>query len=130
MKRNEIAYWLSTLLFLLPTAGGGVPELLWQGPSSTAAIMTHLGYPLYVMRILGFAKILGALAIVTNRNPRLKEWAYAGFTFDFLGAAASHAFVGDKVQPFIPLAFLAALSVSYVSWRRLEEASLEGIRVV
>ena len=89
-KREKITYWVLTALFLLPMAGSGVPELLVGGPAATAASIVHLGYPLYLMRILGLAKILGAVAIVTNRSRTLAEWAYAGFVFDLVGAVASH----------------------------------------
>ena len=101
-KTQRIAYWVFTLLFLIPMAGSGIPELLFGGPASTAATMVHLGYPLYLMRILGFAKILGALAILTRKSRRLTEWAYAGYTFDLLGATASHLIVGDGAFALVP----------------------------
>lgn len=122
MKKERALYWVLTVLFVLPTAGGGIPEFLGLGPASVVATMAHLGYPLYVMKILGLAKILGGLAVLTGRWRGLKEWAYAGFTFDFLGAAASHALVGDRVEPFIPLVFLALMAGSYALWHRLETA--------
>lgn len=121
--KNKTAYWVLTLLFLLPTAGGGVPEALGLEPASIAATMAHLGYPAYLTRILGVAKVLGALAILSGRRRGLKEWAYAGFAFDFLGAAASHAFVGDRGPAFVPLVFLALMAGSYLSWHRIDDAS-------
>jgi len=123
VKRDKAVYWIFTLLFLLPAAGSGVPEALGAAPAAVAATMAHLGYPPYLARILGFAKVLGALAILAGRYRRAKEWAYAGFTFDFLGAAASHLFAGDKVEPLFPLIFLALMSVSYAYWHKLEDAA-------
>ena len=40
-------------------------------------------------RDLGIWKLLGAVALVIPRFPRLKEWAYAGVLFDLTGAVAS-----------------------------------------
>ena len=74
-----------------------------------------LGYPVYLMTILGVAKLLGVIALLAPRLPVLKEWAYAGFAFDMLGASASHAFVGDPIPSVtIPLVVMTVGSVSYV----------------
>jgi hypothetical protein len=94
-------------------AGSGLPELLALGPASTAAAIAHLGYPLYLMRILGLAKILGAVAIVTNRSRTLTEWAYAGYAFDLIGAVASHLVVGDGPVAAAPAVMLALVLSSY-----------------
>ena len=76
--------------------------------------MANLGYPMYLMTILGVAKILGVIALLAPRLPLLKEWAYAGFTFDMLGAAASHAFVGDSPAEIVtPLVVLILAIASY-----------------
>ena len=87
-KAKTAAYWILTLLVLLPTAGSAVPELLSHGPAQTVASLHTLGYPLYLMKITGLAKLLGAIALLANRPPRMVEWAYAGFSFLFLGATA------------------------------------------
>jgi hypothetical protein len=115
-KKLSVLYWVVTLLFLLPMAGSGVPELLFERPASTAAAYVHLGYPLYLMRILGFAKILGAVAIVSGRSRTLKEWAYAGYTFNVLGAVASHLIAGDGAIALAPVFMLALVLTSYRLW--------------
>jgi hypothetical protein len=112
-KTNKILYWVFTILFLLPTAGSGIFELFTNGPQATVQTLMLLGYPLYLMKILGFAKLLGALAILTGRIPRMKEWAYAGFTFMFLGATASHLFAGDYAHAPIPFSLFAIMLTSY-----------------
>jgi hypothetical protein len=114
--RNKVIYWAVTLLLMVPGAGGGLFELLTGGPASVAQTLTMLGYPLYIMRILGLAKVLGGLAILTGRSPRLKEWAYAGFAFDFLGATASHILAGDALHAPLPFAFLLVHLTSYALW--------------
>ena len=76
--------------------------------------LNHLGYPGYFASILGLWKLLGAIAIVMPRFPRLKEWAYAGFFFDLTAAAASHAAVGDSAADIAaPLVFLALVLASW-----------------
>lgn len=117
-KSTKIIYWVFTLLFVLPMIGTAIPELFTASPASLP-VLHHLGYPSYFAKIIGLAKLLGAVAVLFNRLPRLKEWAYAGFTFDYLGAIASHLFSGDKSEPLMPLAFLLVSSISYIFWRKL-----------
>ena len=102
---------------MLPMIGSGLAELL--GASSLVESMIHLGYPLYFMKILGTAKLLGVLAIHTGRFHSIKEWAYAGFTFDMLGATISHLAVGDTMEPVVPALFLIFMTISYVNWKKL-----------
>ena len=85
-------YWISTGIIALAFGSGGVAYL--AGGEEQLRGMAELGYPAYFVTILGVWKVLGALAIVTPRFPRLREWAYAGIAFDLIGAAASHAAVG------------------------------------
>src|SRR5688572_33265044 len=88
-RTTRIVYWTFTVLFLVPQVWSAT-QMLSRAPRMTETI-TDLGYPLYVMTILGIAKLLGAGAILFfDRWPSLKEWAYAGFTFDVIGAFVSH----------------------------------------
>ncbi len=115
--RLRVLYWIVTALFLVPQAWSAFQCLL-EAPRMTATI-TGLGYPLYFMQILGVAKLLGIAAIVTGVSPTLKDWAYAGFTFDVCGAFASHVSVGDPTWvALVPLAFFALQLTSYGLWRR------------
>jgi hypothetical protein len=80
-----------------------------------------LNYPLYLLAILGTAKNLGAVALAVPKYPRLKEWAYAGFYFDFIGAFWSHLVVqGVTIQGLIVLNPPILITISYVSYRKLE----------
>ena len=76
--------------------------------------ITHLGYPVYLLTILGVWKILGVVAVLIPRFPRLKEWAYAGFFFAMSGAVISHIVSGDSVKEMFPALLLLILTV--VSW--------------
>ena len=89
MSKRTLAFWLVTAPFLLAMGGGGVLDLILS--EEIRKTLAHLGYPAYLGRILGVAKLLGVLAVLAPGFALLKEWAYAGFCFDLLGAAASHA---------------------------------------
>jgi uncharacterized membrane protein YphA (DoxX/SURF4 family) len=90
---KTIVYWITTILIAFAMFSGGIAYLMHQ--KDTMEGMARLGYPAYFVTILGVWKVLGALAILAPRFPRLKEWAYAGIFFDLTGAAASHAASGD-----------------------------------
>jgi len=120
-KTIKIFYWTTTILFSLFFLMDGVMGMIRieQGKE----IMIHLGYPVYVMTILGVAKFTGALAILQGRFKTLKEWAYAGFTFHFIGASASRAFASDSLGLIIsPLIFMALMFLSYFLWKKVEQA--------
>lgn len=111
-KTSRILYWASTgLIFLFE---GVMPALTSQTELAKEGIR-HLGYPDYFGVALTVFKVLGALALILPQVPRrIKEWAYAGFTFDFLFASISHGAVdGFGVGVVFPLIVLAVLAVSY-----------------
>lgn len=111
-KGKLIGYWVLTALIVLSQGASGVMDL--TGAESLVAAFTALGYPLYMLMILGVWKLLGAIALAVPGQARLKEWAYAGFFFDFTGAAASHALNGDAAQMIAPpMVLLAVLIGSY-----------------
>src|SRR5689334_21859039 len=93
MNIKMIAYWTTTAALVFVMLSGALGELTLQW--GTIETHTVLGYPLYLLNIIGIWKILGALAIAVPRLPRLKEWAYAGMFFNMTGAFISHALVGD-----------------------------------
>lgn len=118
LKTVRIVYWIATLLFVIPQTWSAV-QMVIEAPRMAATIH-HLGYPTYFMLGLGVAKLLGAIVILLGSWPGLKEWAYAGYTFDTLGALVSHLSVGDSIgTAAVPLAFLVAQLGSYVAWKRL-----------
>lgn len=112
MKARLIGYWATTLLIALAFLSGGVAYLAHQ--KDTVEGMAHLGYPAYVLTLLGIWKLLGGIALVIPRSPRLKEWAYAGIFFDLTGATWSHAAVGDELRHIVvPLVLAAILAASW-----------------
>ncbi|GAB2862114.1 DoxX family protein [Hymenobacter ruber] len=110
-------YWTLTLLFCLMMLADGVAGLMLEKNGQEA--MRQLGYPLYIMTITGAAKILGALALLQNKYRTLKEWAFAGFAIDFIGAAASVAFAGMGFVGTVPaLVMTAVLFGIYFLWKQ------------
>jgi uncharacterized membrane protein YphA (DoxX/SURF4 family) len=86
-RRNVIVYWVTTALVVFELTIGGAWDIL-RVPQ-VRGLIERLGYPPYFLVILGTWKLLGAVALVIPRFPRLKEWAYAGVFFDLTGAVVS-----------------------------------------
>ena len=118
MKKETIIFWTATTIIAL--FEGVMPALTSQTELAKEGIR-HLGYPEYFGNALVVFKILGVLALVIPQIPkRVKEWAYAGFAFDFIFASISHGVVdGMNVQTIFPLFVLGILAVSYVYYHKL-----------
>ncbi len=114
-KRDKIIYWVATLWLSLGMVSTGVVQLLKQ-KEGTGGVdsLVHLGFPIYLLTILGVWKILGTIAVLVPRFGLVKEWAYAGFFFTTTGAFFSHVAVGDSWKEFSPSLLLLALTV--LSW--------------
>ena len=119
MKKAKIIFWTTTILIFL--FEGVMPALTSQTELAKEGIR-HLGYPEYFGNALVVFKILGVLALVIPQVPnRIKEWAYAGFAFDFIFASISHFAVdGVDFQGFFPLIILAILMTSYIYHHKIE----------
>ncbi|MES2623770.1 MAG: DoxX family protein [Pseudomonadota bacterium] len=124
-KNMTRAYWTATTIFallLLMDGGGGV-----AGASQGQDVLIHLGYPLYLMPFLGVLKILAAVAILQTRFTVVKEWAYAGFAFNCLGAFVSRLVVGDSgIDLWFPWIFFLFGAVPYVLWKKTTAAPTAG----
>lgn len=90
---NKIIYWTSTALLAFGMLGSGISQVLHV--KEMDELITHVGYPLYFMYIIGVWKILGVIAILIPKFKLVKEWAYAGFFFLMTGALLSHLLIGD-----------------------------------
>jgi uncharacterized membrane protein len=111
-KSHNILYWATTIFLAIGMLAGGVQQMLQVG--GYVGIAGELGYPLYVLSILGVWKILGVIAVLVPKAPVVKEWAYAGFFFAMSGAALSHMVVGHSISEAVPS--LVLLVVTVVSW--------------
>jgi len=127
MNAKSIAYWATTILVALPIGSGGVAQMA-QFHTNPHGVVPVLGYPTYFFAILGFWKLLGAIAILVPRFPRLKEWAYAGIFFDLTGAAASCAAVGGYgAYGFHVIAPLIITGFTVASWALRPQSRTIGI---
>jgi uncharacterized membrane protein YphA (DoxX/SURF4 family) len=111
-KRDKIIYWIATVWLALGMTSTGVVQILRLKEETDT--MTHLGYPLYFLTLLGIWKILGVIAVLMPRFTLLKEWAYAGFFFTMSGAVVSHLAVGDSAKELFGPVLLIVLTVT--SW--------------
>ncbi|MFD0749868.1 DoxX family protein [Mucilaginibacter calamicampi] len=111
-KRNKIIYWIATLWLALGMLSTAVVQLLKV--KDEAAMVTRLGYPLYLLTLLGIWKILGVIAVLMPKFGLVKEWAYAGFFFAMSGAVYSHLATGDKTVSLFGPILLIVLTI--VSW--------------
>jgi len=112
-KRVTRLYWVATATMALFMLLGSVADVL--AVPEAAAFMRHLGYPPYLLRFLGVAKILGLIVVCLPMPRTLKEWAYAGLTIDLTGALYSHLSVGDPVNAWgFPVIGLVLVAASYL----------------
>ena len=114
-KISKITFWISTLWLALGMLSTGAVQLFKEN-AGTGGVdsITQLGYPVYLLTLLGIWKILGVVALLIPKFPLLKEWAYAGFFFAMSGAVFSHIASGQSVSEIFPSLLLLILTV--VSW--------------
>ncbi len=111
-KRNKIIYWVATLWLSLGMVSTGIVQLIKM--KEEVDMFNRLGYPIYLLTILGVWKMLGVVAVLVPKFPLVKEWAYAGFFFAMSGAVFSHLAVGDNAKEFFGPILLIVLTI--VSW--------------
>lgn len=113
----KIVYWVSTSIFSVAMFGAGIGNLV-RADKIVQGILA-LGYPDYIMNILGIAKVLGVIALLVPGFPKLKEWAYAGFTIDLLGAFSSQLLHGAPLSVALPpFAFWLLSMISYYCYNQ------------
>ena len=121
MKTAKIIFWVTTIIIFL--FEGVMPALTSQTKMAKEGI-TNLGYPEYFGVLLMIFKVCGSIALIVPQVPaRVKEWAYAGFAFDFIAAFVSLWIVyGFNAMLILPLVFMIILILSYVNYHKLQEA--------
>jgi hypothetical protein len=110
---RRVTYWATTALL----AGLALLAAFTYLTAAPAAVtgFAHVGYPPHLRVMLGLAKLLGAIALVVPGFPKLKEWAYAGFTFAWIAASVAHYTAGDGATAAFPLVLLILLGISYAT---------------
>ena len=111
-KRNKIIYWIATLWLSLGMTATGLVQLFRT--DKEVVMMAGLGYPLYMLTLIGIWKLSGVAAVLVPRFRLLKEWAYAGFFFAMSGAVFAHLAVGDEAKELFGPVLLLVLTI--VSW--------------
>jgi DoxX-like protein len=110
---RKIAYWVTTGIVAAMSLFAAVVYL--SGSPQAAQGFNHVGYPQQLRIILGIAKLLGAITLLVPGFIKLKEWAYAGFTFAWISAFVAHYLAKDGPEALVPVILLALLCVSYVT---------------
>jgi len=111
MKATKIIYWITTAIVAFMMTYSAYAYLTQP---AIAAGFHHLGYPDHFRIELAIAKLAGVVLLLAPVGPRLKEWAYAGFTFTFIAAFVAHSTAGDPAfNRIMPLVMLGLLAVSY-----------------
>jgi hypothetical protein len=117
MKKDNIIYWISTILAML--TGATTAFFYFNHPFFVTAFQ-HLGFPAYFRIELAVAKILGMVALLWPAAPRLiKEWSYIGFAITFISGSIAHGLIDGWGKGAAPLFSLAALVLSYYYFRKL-----------
>lgn len=127
MKKTKIIYWIFTGLLAALMLLSSIPDIL--NVPDAVAFMTQLGYPPYFTPFIGVAKLLGVIAILVPGWPRVKEWAYAGLTYDLVGATYSQigAGMGGPELAFMLLPFILLFGSYIYHHKRLKEESAQKV---
>jgi len=113
----KIFYWALTLLLSLAFLGDAFGGITKQ--QAGVDVLNHLGYPIYLMPFMGYLKVLGVIALLQTKFNTIKEWAFAGFAFIFVGAAVSRAAMGDSAGMIVmPVVVLGVLFLTYFFWNK------------
>ncbi|RYZ46114.1 MAG: DoxX family protein [Sphingobacteriales bacterium] len=122
MKKLNVAYWIFTGLLIVLMGMGSISNIT-NDPDAVKVVVDHLHYPTYFLPFIGVAKLLGAIALLIPGFPRIKEWIYAGFTFDLVAAMYSFIMVGDPPQAWAPIIIgLVLVFVSYILHHKRRKA--------
>jgi hypothetical protein len=122
-KTTNILYWIFTILFAGLMAFTAVPNLL-KSPESIDLIHDKLGYPIYFIPYIGFAKLLGVIAILIPGLHKIKEWAYAGLFFDLVSTIYSSISAFGQFDPkmLFMLVWIVPGILSYYFWSKRTKA--------
>jgi hypothetical protein len=111
-QSKRIAFWIITGFLSFGMVLGGTGQILRLTFNVDGIV--HLGYPEYVLPILGIWKVLAVLVILIPNYQLAKEWAYAGLFFLLSGGVISHIASGDSIADTLPVFMFMCLTVA--SW--------------
>jgi len=116
MKKINIIFYIATTLFALIMSASGLAKL--TGQQALVEATTAMGYPIFLLNILGVAYLIGAVAITQPKFKQLRQWGYAGFSVALIGAASSHILAGQAISSALPALILLAILISIVILNR------------
>lgn len=111
-KTTTVPYWIVTGLLSFGMLLGGTAQILRAQFNVNG--FKHIGFPEYVLPILGTWKVLAVIVILIPKYLLVKEWAYAGLFFLLSGGVISHFASGDGVLEALPVFVFMCLTVA--SW--------------
>jgi hypothetical protein len=114
-KTKNIIYWISTGLMCALFLFSAVMYI--TRTAEVKGFFQLLNYPTYLVFPLATAKILGIIAVLSNKSKLLKEWAYAGFFFDAVLATMSHIDAKDGSE-MMAIAAIILVIVSRLFWKK------------
>lgn len=124
-KTINILYWVFTVIFsgmMIYSSVGGI------GPNEQTKQIFNgwLGYPIYFIQLISWAKIIGSIIILIPGLKKIKEWAYAGLFIDLFSAIYSGIAVSGKFDPMMltMLFWIVPGILSYYFWNKNQAASL------
>src|SRR6187399_515825 len=124
MKKSKIIYWVLTGLMGITMMMASIPDIVLH--PEAVAVITHLGYPKYLIPFIGVLKVAGTITILLPGLSTLKEWAYAGLMIDLTGAVYSHISVGDSVIVWgFPLVVFVLVIGSYVYYHKTKSDKVQ-----
>lgn len=127
MKIFKLLYYVFTSFLVILMVLASIPDVLRT--TDARSVFEHLGYPGYLLQLLGIAKLLGILVLVVPGFSQLKEWAYAGLSFDVIGAFYSHLSVGDPPTIWIfPVIASGLIAGSYIFMKLSHDHRLLTLR--
>ena len=113
-------YWVATIIFALLLIADGLGGVMQA--DAGMEVFVQLEYPMYLLQIIGIAKVLAGFAIVQTKWKTLKEWAFAGYAIDCVGATLSHMYSHSSAfEILLPFIFLAIASIPYFLWKKMEQ---------
>lgn len=128
MKKLNVIYWIVTGLFAFVMLGSAIPDIMVNPMAVTG--FKEMGMPAYLIPFVGVAKALGVIAILVPGYPRVKEWAYAGLTYDLIGAVYCVASCGKPVSTWAPMLILIVLAVAaYTMYHKRLKAKAAAVQV-
>lgn len=127
MKRIDLFHWIFNGLLAAFMLFSGIPNIL-STPGSIQLVSDHLRFPLFFIPFLGVAKVLGAIIVLLPGFPRLKEWVYAGFTYDLVAATYASICVGDPASGWLWMSlFFVLLAAAYIAYHRRLRARTQAV---